>query len=196
MTTSLSGSRGPAGSSSGGRTTGGNIIPKGYQQGQLSQFTPEQSQLFQHLFSQVGPQSFLGKLGSGDQSQFEQLEAPAHRQFGQLQSQIANRFSQQAPGALSSRRGSGFSNYSNQAASDFAQDLQSRRVGLQQQALQQMMGISESLLGQRPYEHFLTPKKKPFWKELLGSLSGGIGQAGGTLGGFGLAKQFGLLGGQ
>lgn len=167
MTTSLGGFRGPSGSSSGQRMTGGNIIPKGYQQGQLSQFTPEQTNLFQHLFSHAGPESFLGKLAGGDQSQFEQLEAPALRQFNQFQSDTANRFSQQAPGAMSSQGGSGFRNALNQGASDFAQNLHSRRLDLQRQSISDLLRISESLLGQRPYDKFLMRKKIPFWKQLL-----------------------------
>lgn len=187
MTTSMTGASGFKGPSG----TGRNIVPKGYQHGQIGQFTPEQQQLFQHMFSQVGPESFLGKLANGDQSQFEQLEAPAMRQFGQLQNSTANRFSGVGSG---SRRSSGFQNELGGQTASFAEGLQSRRLGLQQQAIQELMGMSQSLLGQRPFEQFLTPEKQPWWKELLGSLSGGIGQAGGTLGtGWG-AKKLGLFG--
>ena len=186
MTTSLtggSGFRGPSG-------TGRNVIPKGYEHGQIGQFTPEQQQLFQHMFSQVGPQSFLGKLAGGDQSQFEQLEAPALRQFGALQGNIASRFSGIGSGA---RRSSGFQNELGGQASEFAQQLQSNRLGLQNQAIQEMMGLSNSLLGQRPYEQFLTQKKQPWWKEFLGSLGGPIGQAVGTVGGNWASKGLGLF---
>lgn len=163
MTTSMTGAsgfRGPTG-------TGRNIIPKGYQHGQIGQFTPEQQQLFQHMFSQVGPQSFTGKLAGGDQSQFEQMEAPALRQFGQLQANTASRFSGLGSGA---RRSSGFQNELGGQAASFAEQLQSNRLGLQNQAIQQLMQMSESLLGQRPFEQFLMskPQKKiPFWKQLL-----------------------------
>ena len=56
-----------------------------------------------------------------------------------------------------------------------------QRQGLQRQALQDLMGLSGSILGQRPYEQFLTPKKKPFWQELLTAGAGGLGQAAGSL---------------
>ena len=189
MTTSLSGGAGFRGSS----TTGRNVVPKGYSQGRIGQFTPEQHQLFEHMFSQVGPESFLGKLGAGDQSQFEKLEAPALRQFSQLQANTANKYSGYGSG---SRRSSGFQQEMGQETSDFAQKLQSNRLGLQQNALQQLMQMSNMLLGQRPYEQFMTPKKQPFWKELLSGLSPGIGSALGTWGGLGLGKWTGLLGSQ
>jgi|ERR1700755_16674 len=156
-------SRGPTGNGL-GSPAGGNKIPKGYNHGQLQQYTPEQMQLFQSLFSQVSPDSYLSKLAGGDQSTFQQMEAPAMRQFQELQGENASRFSGLGMGA---RRGSGFQNFQNQATSDFAQDLASKRQGLQRQALMDMMGISESLLNQRPYEQFLTQKPKPFWQQLL-----------------------------
>jgi len=37
----------------------GNKIPPGAKVGQMQNFSPEQMQLFQSLFSQVGPDSFL-----------------------------------------------------------------------------------------------------------------------------------------
>jgi len=180
------GSRGP---------TGGNVIPKGYKTGQLQNFTPEQMQLFQSLFSQVGAGSQLSKLAGGDQSQFDQLEAPAMQQFQQLQGQLGSRFSGMGMGA---RKSSGFQNAATSATQDFASQLQSQRMGIQQQALRDLMGMSNDLLGQRPYEQFLVQKqqKNPFWHSLiaggaplagagLGFLAGGpVGaQLGGQLGG-------------
>lgn len=157
------GMRGATGGSSGQGMTG-NVIPKGTRQGQIQQFTPEQMQLFQQLFGQLGPESFLGKLAGGDQSMFEQLEAPAMRQFQGLQGQTASRFSGMGTGA---RHSSGFQNTANQQTSDFAQALQSQRMGLQNQAIQDLMGLGNQLLGQRPYEQFLMKKPKPWWQELL-----------------------------
>lgn len=150
----------------------GNKIPKGYQQGQLQQFTPEQMQLFQSLFSHVMPGSSLSGLAGGDEEAFGQMEAPALRQFGQLQGNLASRFS--GMGGLGARKSSGFQNTMNQASSDFAQDLQSKRQGLQRQSLMDLMNISGSLLGQRPYDQFLTPKQPSFLEQLLG----GLGQSG------------------
>lgn len=162
------GMRGPSGSGIRGQ---GNVIPKGYKAGQLQQFTPDQMRLFSQLFSHAGPDSYLSRLAGGDESQFEQMEAPAWRLFNQSQGQLASRFSGMGLGA---RGGSGFANSSNQYASDFAQDLASKRQELQRQAIMDLMGISNSLFGQRPYEKFLTEKPENKTSELVGKLGGFI----------------------
>jgi hypothetical protein len=167
------GMKSPAGSSMGQRMAGGgDKVPKGYEKGQLQQFSPEQMQLFQQMFSHVNPQSFLSKLAGGDQSMFEQMEAPAMRQFQGLQGDIASRFSGAGMGA---RHGSGFQNGMNQATSDFSQNLQSQRMNLQMQALMELMGMSNTLLGQRPTEKFLTKKPPTFWEQIAGGFAGGAG---------------------
>lgn len=156
---------GATGSMAGNKMTGGkDIIPKGYRTGQLQQFTPDQMQLFQSMFGRVGPDSFLSKLAGGDEGMFQQIEAPAMKQFGELQGQLASRFSGMGSGA---RRSSGFSNTMNQATSDFAQQLQSQRMGLQRQAIMDLMGLSENLLSQRPFERNLIKKQPSFWQQLL-----------------------------
>lgn len=174
-------SRAPTGFASGLKGTG-------YKQVTQQQFTPEQMQLFQQMFSQVSPGSDLSRLAGGDQSRFGEIEAPALKQFGQLQGNLASRFSGMGSGA---RRSSGFQNTMSSAASDLSQSLQGQRMGLQRQALQDLMGMSSSLLAQRPQENFLLPEKKPFWQELLMGLAGGAGQAAGSLGSmYGSSKFF------
>lgn len=172
---SMIGSRGLRGSTG---TPQANKL-SGYDTGQFQNFTPEQMQLFQQLFSHVSPGSYTSRLASGDQSLFGEMEAPALRQFSGTQGNIASKFS--GMGTLGGRKSSGFQNTVTQAGSDFAQDLQSRRQELQRQAIQDLMGMGNTLLGQRPHENFYTPKQKPAWQELLGSLSGGIGQGIGSL---------------
>lgn len=158
-------------------------IPSGYKKGTLQQFTPEQMQLFQQLFGHVGPESYLSKLAGGDESIFGEIEAPALKQFNQLQGQIGSRFSGMGTGAT---RSSGFQNTMNSAAQDFAGQLQSQRQSLQNQALQDLMGFSNQLLGQKPYEQFLIEKQKKQgnnWGGLLGGLAGaGVGLMGGPFG--------------
>jgi len=149
----------------------GDKIPSGYKAGQIQQFTPQQLELFQQLFGQVGPESYLSKLAGGDESTFQQMEAPAMRQFAGLQGNIASRFSGMGMGG---RRSSGFQNTLSQAGSDFAQDLQSKRQGLQRQAIMDLMGLSESLLGQRPYQRTLTQKPESPWAGIAGKLGGAI----------------------
>lgn len=174
--------------SSAGSQMTGSMIPKGYKQGQLQQFTPEQMQLFQRLFSQISPDSYLSRLAGGDQESFAQMEAPAMRQFQDVLGGISSRFSGMGSGA---RKSSGFQNTISTAASNFAQDLASRRHDLQRQALMDLMGISESLLSQRPYEKFLIEKQQnpSFMQQLLGAALPGAGAAlGGIFGGMPGAK--------
>lgn len=152
----------------------GDKVPSGYNSAQLQQFTPEQMQLFQSMFSNLGPNSFLSKLAGGDQATFDQMEAPALKQFSGLQGNLASRFSGIGSGA---RNSSGFQNASNQASSNFAQQLQSNRQDLQRQALQEMMGYSNQLLGQRPYSRGFAQKQNDNsgWGGLLGAGLGGLG---------------------
>ncbi len=147
-------------------------LPKGYSKGSLQQFTPEQMNLFQQMFGQVGPDSYLSKLAGGDQATFDQMEAPALRQFSGLQGNIASRFS--GMGGLGARKSSGFQNTMNSAASNFAQELQSNRQNLQRQALSDLMGFSNQLLGQRPYENSLIKKQESPWAGIVGKLAGAV----------------------
>jgi hypothetical protein len=151
---------------------------------QVPNFSPEQMDLFQHLFSHAGPESYLSRLAGGDESLFGEIEAPALRQFSGLQGNIASRFSQGggSPGgrqeALGSRRSSGFQNTLGGAASDFALQLQSQRQGLQRQAIMDLMGLSSNLLGQKPYDTFVEePRQRQSsgWGGFLGGALGGIG---------------------
>lgn len=153
-----------------GRT--GSKIPSGYKQFQVQKFTPEQQQQLQQLFSQVSPESYLGKLAGGDQESFAEMEAPAKRQFSALQGNIASRFSGMGQGG---RRSSGFQNTMNQAASDFAQDLASKRMEHRRNAIQDLMSFSQMLMGQEPYETGLVQKQqKPSFFSQLGA---GLGAA-------------------
>jgi hypothetical protein len=147
----------------------GESIPRGYQKGQLQNFTPEMMQLFQQLIGQLGPDSFLSKIAGGDEGAFAEMEAPAMRQFHGLQGQLASRFSAggHGPGAMSSRHSSGFQNASNNAASEFAQKLQSNRLGLRRQAIGDLQNMGNQLLKQRPYENILT-KNPDFLSQILG----------------------------
>ena len=164
---------------------GGNKTPKGYSQGRIQNFTPEQMQLFQQLLGGASGGigsglEHLSKLAGGDQSYFDQLEAPALRQFGAVQGNLASRFSGMGSGA---RRSSGFGNTTSAAGQELSQSLQSQRMGLQNQAIKDLLGLGESLLGQRPYENTLMPKQLSGWQQFFNSIGGGLGQ--------GLGKGFG-----
>ena len=162
----------------------GDIVPKGYRTGQLQQYTPEQLELFHQLFSQVGPESYLSKLAGGDESLFQEMEAPAMRQFSELAGGLANRFSTgSGRGSLGTLRSSGFQNTGTAAASNFAQDLASRRQGLQRQAIVDLMGLSHTLLGERPYERFFSKKPEEQGSGWGGAIGAGLGGLGGFLAG-------------
>lgn len=171
-----------------GSLTRGDIIPKGYEKkaAQLQQYTPEQLEQFRNLFSQVGPDSYLAQLAGGDESLFQEMEAPAMRQFNELLGGIGSRFSAgSGQGSMGSRHSSAFQNATTSAASNFAQDLQSRRQELQRQAIMDLMGISNTLLDKRPFDRSLVQKRQKedkgsFWGKLIGS---GLGAAGGFFAG-------------
>jgi len=199
----VSGFRSPTGTGPTMSSTGGNIIPRPYKYGRMANFPPEQMELFRQLFAHVSPGSYLGRLAGGDQSMFEQMEAPALKQFAGLQGNIASRFSGAGGGGrqemLSARKSSGFQNTMNQAAQDFAERLQSNRLELQRQAIQDLMGMSESLLAQRPYQQFFIKKQnRPSFMSRLFGIGAPIAGAaiGGAFGGPAGAAIGGSLGGQ
>lgn len=205
MTSSMSGAMGMAGATGrGARANTGIGAPNPNAKSGLKsisghrtfqQFSPEQMQLFQHLFSQLGPESYLQKLAGGDEETFRQMEAPAERDFSSRLGGIASRFSGGNPfggpsGGMSSRKSSGFQNGMSQAAMDFQQQLQSQRQGLQRQALGDLMSYSQMLFGQQPYG--LREKRAKDTKSGWGGIAGG---AGGTLLGALLGGPGGAMGG-
>lgn len=164
-----------------GKKTGAGTIR------QIPNFTPEQMNLLQSLFPYLSPESHLGRLASGDQSYFSELEEPAMRQFNKLQGQTASRFSLGGGrGSLGQRHGTGFQNALTQDTQDFASNLQAQRMNLRREALQDLFEMSESLLGQRPYQTYIEPKRPSFFEKLLGGagslIGGGIGAFRGPFG--------------
>ena len=85
--------------------------------------------LFRQLLggSQGAAGPALGQIsqlaGGGSPETWQQLEAPALRQFGELQGSLASRFSGMGSGA---RRSSGFQNTVSGAGADLAERLQGR----------------------------------------------------------------------
>lgn len=185
--TGSTGYKGASGSSSGKMHTGKNFkesIPEGYDVSRLQQMTPQQIQLLNQRMEDVGPDSYLAKLAGGDQSMFEEMERPAMRQFQGLQSQMASQFSGMGMG---SRHGSGFQNSMTQAGSDFAQDLASKRMELRNQAIRDLMGMSNQLMNQRPYETSLAEKPVSAWQDIGGRFAAAVPAA--------VASAFGAPGG-
>ncbi len=158
----------------------GEKIPSGHRKFSVQQFTPEQLELFSQMQGMLGPEGFLSKLAGGDQSQFDEMEAPALRQFNELQGNLASRFSSMGMGG---RKSSGFQNASNAAAQDFAGQLQSNRQNLQRQALQDLMGYSSNLMQQRPYDTGLAEKRQKQPSGWGGAIGAGLGGAAGFFAG-------------
>lgn len=167
---------GPTGRASGLKGTG-------YKQITTPTMNPQQSQLLQQLLGGISPHigqslSGLGRMASGDASQFQEMEAPSLRQHNQLLGGLASRFSGMGSGA---RNSSGFQNTTSEATTDLAERLAGNRMSFQQNALKQLLELSDSLLGKKSFESSLIPKEIPFWKQLMGSAAGGFGKGLGLL---------------
>lgn len=152
----------------------GSSTPSGYELSQVSNFTPQQMQLFQSLLGNLMPHlggslGFLGQLAGGQEAAFEKQEAPAYAAFNKAVGQLGSRYS-----GLGARDSSAFQNAIGGQASQLAQMLQGQRSQTQQNAIDRLLGLSGSLLSQRPYENILTPKDQGFD---FGSLLGTAGPA-------------------
>ena len=160
---------------------------------QLSNYDDLQKQRYSEMGASIGQDSYYAKLARGDQSAFQEMEAPAMRQFQAMQGQTASRFSGGlggGSGAMSARRGSGFQNTMNQQTSDFAQQLQANRLGLRNQAIQSLHGMTNDFLGHRPFQ-WVEKQRKPK-RDWLGAGMGLINSAvGGFAGGGGFNNLFG-----
>lgn len=150
--------------------------PSGYRKFTMQQFTPEQMQLLEQMMGHVGPDSYLSKLALGDESMYEEMEKPAFRQYNDVIGGLGSRFSGMGMGA---RNSSGFQNTQNASARDFASQLQSNRQNLRRQAIMDLMGISHSLMNERPYERGLVEKPSDQGKN--SAIGSGFGAAGGAI---------------
>jgi len=168
---------GPTGKVSGLKGTG-------FKQITMPTMNSDQSQLFSQLIGSAkgglgqGGLSALSQQASGSPEQFQQMEAPALRQFNQLQGGLASRFSGMGSGA---RQSSGFQNTMGEAGASLAEQLSSKRMDYQQEALRQLLGLSSMLLGKDTFNTAFIPKKKSFFHELLGAGASGMGSGLGSL---------------
>lgn len=147
----------------------------------IPQFTPQQMDLFQRLLAAIGPGAeqglgFLSQLAGGDEDIFSQLEAPAYSALERGLGQTASRFSQ-----FGAQDSSAFQNALAGQSGQLAESLGAQRVGLQQQAIERLLGSTQDLLGQRPNQQFLK-QRRPGFGSFLGSAAGSlVGQAPGLL---------------
>lgn len=147
----------------------------GYKQIKTPNFTPEQMQIFQKIFGGLqggldGGLDYLSKLASGDEETFQGIEKPAYSAYDKLLGQMGSRFA--GVGAIDS---SAFQNATSGAASSLAENLGAQRTGLQQGAIDKLLGLSTSFLGQRPYDTFLDKDEGFDWGGLIGGALGSFG---------------------
>ncbi len=181
----------PTGNASGLKGTGFNLVRTGSKD-------PMQQDIASRLYggSKQGISSgtdWLSKIAGGDEATFDKMEAPAFRQFGEMQGNLASRFSGLGSGT---RRSGAFQRASQGQSTDLAERLQSNRMGLQQSAVSQLNNIASMLLGQQNFENNLIPKKQSSLMQMLAALSGGASQGLGSLGTMWGAKNIFGLGGK
>jgi len=143
----------------------------------------EQSRAFSEALAALQPYlggavGSMGRMASGQPEQFEQMEAPAMRQYQQLLGNIGARYSGMGMGA---QKSSAFQNEMSSAASDLAERLQSQRLSMQQSAQEQLMNLFKSLMGEDLFDTQLMPKKSSFYKQFGLGMAPGMGQALGSL---------------
>lgn len=148
----------------------------GYKLRNVPNFTPQQMQLFQQLLGGLsggggleGGLDFLSRLGMGDDEAFEQAEAPASSAFNKALGQLGSRYSQ-----LGARDSSSFQQATSGAAAELGENLGAKRLGIQENAIERLLSLSQNLLGQKPYDTFLE-KKRSGW-DTAGDIASVIGK--------------------
>lgn len=134
----------------------------------IQNYTPQQMKLFQNQFGMLGPDSYLYRLAQGDPQLMEEMERSNLREFTGTMGNLASRFSGQGTGG---RHSSGFQLASGAEARNLQERLAAQRGQMQQQAIKDLMGLSNQILGQNPYDTFLTEPKKNFWNQAIGGLA-------------------------
>jgi hypothetical protein len=139
----------------------------------INQYTPEQTSVFANEFNHLGKGSYLERLANGDQELYNEMEAPQFQKYNAQQGQLASYFSGMGMGG---RKSSGFQNAANQSSMDFAQELQKNRADMRNNAIKNLMGLSDQVLNQRPQERGLTqnPEDSNNHKKFAGTAIGGI----------------------
>lgn len=157
--------------------------PKGYGAYSLPTMGGGQADIYNLLKNQFqgGAGDIYQKLfgmARGDAGTFDQLEAPALRQF---QEQIAPQIAQRYAGSGISGS-SGLNNSLAGAGANLAENLQGQRLGLMQQSMHDVLHLGDLLLGTPTQQYGLYQKENQGrdWMQLLGSLGTQIG--GGYLG--------------
>lgn len=141
-------------------------------------YNPQQEQLLNTalggLQSQLplGLQNLRNILGS-DEATFESFFAPARRNFDQKTLPgIAERFTSLfGEGSFGS---SGFAQTLGEAGKDLEEDIFSQRIGMQQDALSQLLSLLGPATAPRQYQ-YTKPRRQGFLENILGALAQGAG---------------------
>lgn len=141
---------------------------------QTPNYTPEQMRLHERGIEDIGEDSDLYRMAQGDQSFFEQMEAPERQKFSTEIGALSSRFS---GAGLGGRHSSGFQNTQTKAGMDFAQQLRANRHDLTRQARMDLHGMSQDLLGNQPWNTELEKrqKKEKWWSKALPYAGAAVG---------------------
>lgn len=162
-------------------------IPKGFGMYSLPTMGGGQADIYNMLksgFEGGGGDVYknLFGLAQGKSDLFQQLEAPALRQFQQqIAPQIAGRY---AGSGISGS--SGMQNSLAAAGQSLAENLQAQRMGLMERSMQNVLGLGNTLLG-TPTQQFGLYQKENLLKEIMQMLGSAGAQVGGIYGGTKLA---------
>lgn len=165
----------------------GANIPKGYDLYSLPTMGGGQKDIYNLLKGQFqgGAGDVYQKLfgmARGDAGTFDQMEAPALRQFQQtIAPGIASRYAGSGIGASS-----GMQNSIANAGANLAENLQAQRTNLMRQSMQDVLGIGNTLLG-TPTQQFGITQKENLLRDLMQLLGSAGGQLGSTYGALKLA---------
>lgn len=148
------------GGSSGSYAPANNV--SGYTLAQSPNFTPEMQNLFQKLLSSASGGAgqgldFLSKIASGDEGTFNKLEAPAYSAFDKTLGKLSGKFAQYGAGDSSA-----FQNAVAGQGAELSQNLQANRTQMMTDAIQKLLGHSETILGQKPFENQLIKEDPGF----------------------------------
>lgn len=156
---------------------------------QVSTLDPYQQNLYQNLMQGISanPAQILSRQALGDPSYYEPQEQQALRQFREeVMPSIGSRF----VGRLG---GSAAQGAFAKAGSDLSQNLYADRQRIKQQALQDLIGLENSLLNRNTFENVLTPKRPSMWQQIFSGLGGVVGSGVQTGGQLALLKKFGVI---
>lgn len=182
---SMIGSSGPTGYNYNFKT------PKGYSPYSQQTMDPQALGFRNQLMGALQPgamggANFLSKLAGGDESMFQQMEAPAWNALESGMGMAGTRYSNMGMGAQNS---SGFKQAMGGIAGQFGQQLASQRMSLQQQAIRDLFGMSSELMGMKTMESGLVKKPPSGWEQIMSLISGSGADIASTIGGYGLIKK-------